>query len=121
MNLTEKTDLKTDEQVGSETKHIGTDPVTGLEMYRRFKGLNSDLHDKQHRITYEEWLIAKDGKIYEEFYRVKTYLVVDITDEPQYLAYTQWYNQLGPVLLPAINNTLVAMPKDAVNNYVVTQ
>lgn len=113
--------LKTDLQTGTTTVHIGTDSITGLEMYRRMKTLNSDVHEKQHRISYEEWLVAKDGKVYQDFYTVKTYLVVDKLDAPQNLSYTQWFNQLAPALLPAINQTLLEIPKDAPSNYVTTQ
>lgn len=118
--MTEKIDFKTDEQVGSITNHIGTDPITGLEMYRRYKSLNSDAHDKKHKIGYEEWLIAKDGKIYEELYTQKEYLAVDILDEPKYPNYTKWFNELSPILLPEINATLKKMPFDATNGYVTT-
>ncbi len=119
--MTEKLDLKTDAEVGASTIVRGIEPVTGLEMRRRFKGLNSDLHTKEHVITYEEWLIAKDGKVYEDFYQIKQYKAIDITTPPEYLAYTQWFNQLSPVLLPPINNTLLAMPLDAKQWYVVTK
>ncbi len=119
--MKEKLDFKTDIQVRASTIIRGVDPITGLEMRRRFKGLQSDLHSKEHIITYEEWLIAKDGKIYENFYQIKQYRVIDITTPPEYLAYTQWFDQLSPVLLPAINNTLLAMPLDAKQWYIVTK
>lgn len=113
-------DLKPDSLVGTTTVHVGTDSITGLEIYRRMKSLNSDVQEKQHRISYEEWLVAKDGKVYQGFYSVKTYIVVDNNDT-QKLSYTIWFNQLAPVLLPSINQTLLEIPKDAGNNYVVTE
>jgi len=116
--MTEKIDFKTDQEVDSATVHIGTDPKTGLELYRRFKTLNSDKHDKQHVISYEEWLIAKDGKIYEEFYRVKKYIIVDVLDN-NYLGYSTWNSQLSPVLIPKITARLAALPVDVVNDYVL--
>lgn len=100
--------LLSDAEVGTSTIHIGTDPVTGLEVYRRFKTLNSDAHEKKHRITYEEWKVAKDGKVYQEFYQEKQYLVVNITDvDPPQMKYDYWFAALSPTLLPEINNSLL--------------
>lgn len=100
-----KEDLLTDEQVGYPTLNVGVHTITGLAVKRRFKSLFSDSHTKEHTITYEEWQIGLDGNIYEEFYRIKTYKVVDDLDN-QSLKYTQWVNALKPSLEPAFNNTL---------------
>jgi hypothetical protein len=117
--MTEKKIL-TDEEVGTSTVHVGTDPITGLEVYRRFKSLYSDTHEKFHRITYEEWKVAKDGKVYQELFTEKTYMVVNIADtEPPQMKYDQWFKALAPTLLPEINNTLINKIPFNQNNFVI--
>lgn len=113
-------DIQPDSVIGATTISMGNDSITGLPMYRRFRGLQSDLLNREHKIRYEEWIVAKDGNVYVDFYKVKTYIVVDKTDEPQYLGFTIWYNNLAPVLLPAINQTLSLLPTYVDNNYVIT-
>lgn len=138
--MTEKLDFKTDEELNIETQHIGTDPLTGPEMYRRYRILASDSYSQEDLIHYEEWLVAKDGKIYNELYSQKKYIVKDIpevlyTKDEMMLngqialgtevkisaipQYTNWFAQLKPILLPSINKTLLAIPIDSPVTYYV--
>lgn len=98
---------------------IGNHLITGFPTFRRFKDLGTINELKQFYVDYEEWQVPSDGNVYEEFYTIKRYLIVDITDVGQeYSGYTNWFSQLSPVLLPAINSTLSEIPQNE-NNYVV--
>lgn len=82
--------------------------------------LYSDVILKQHHIGYEEWLVAKDGNIYDEFYTIKYYIVVDNLDTKNF-QYTNWFKMLAPALLPDISKTLMEIPKNSPTNYVTTK
>lgn len=118
--MTEKTDLQPDDKLGVVTQAMGPDPITGLPMFRRFLSLHSNVQQKQHTVSYEEWLVCPNGKVYQEMYRVKEYKVVDIFDTvPPQLKYTYWFNQIGPMILSEIASSLMAVvPIDADSGFV---
>jgi len=99
--------LKTDNELGVQTVVVGQDPLTGLDKFRRMKSFFYDVHDKQFRVTYEEWQVALDGKVYQKFYQVNTYYAVNITDvEPNELLYDAYFNLFNPIISPDVNNVI---------------
>ncbi len=112
--MTEKLDLKADEQAGYKTISLGVHPQYGLETYMRFSGvLNIDVRIKQIIVRCEKWMIAADGKVYEELYSGSwQYIVTDNKDSGN-LEFTQWNNQLGqPIIVPAINKKISGFRPD---------
>lgn len=99
---------------------VGNNSITGFPMFKRFKDLGTINEIKQFYVEFEQWQVCPNGKIYENYYELKRYLIVDITDPGfEYSGYTNWFTTLAPTLLPAINKTLLEMPKESENNYVV--
>jgi hypothetical protein len=87
--------LETDQEIGVATQHVGVNPITGLEMYRRPRKLYWDSFIKEDFITYEQWEVAKDGKVYDELYKIQDYRVCDIPAIP---AIPAVYYQAGDTL-----------------------
>lgn len=103
--------LKTDLEVGATTILVGVEPRTGLNLYRRFNHYELNTDEKEHTITYEEWMVAKDGKVYDRFYRKRQFKAVNITDvQPNKLRFDQWYNQFKNQFGTSINNFITAIP-----------
>jgi len=83
--------LLTDGEVGSVTVNVGVEPRTGFALKRRFRKYELNTQTKEHIVTYEEWLVAPDGKVYDRFYRWRQFKVVNIMDVvPNKLRYDSW-------------------------------
>lgn len=103
--------LKTDQEVGANSILVGTEPRTGFPLYRRFRGYQLNTEAKEHTVSYEEWLVCPDGKIYDRFYRMRQFKAVNITDVvPNKLRYDQWFNQFKTQFGVTINNFITAIP-----------
>jgi hypothetical protein len=103
--------LKTDAEVGANTILVGIEPRTGFNLYRRFNRYELNTDQKEHTVNYEEWLVAKDGKVYDIFYRRRQFKAVNITDVvPNKLRYDQWFNQFKTQFGVNINNFITAIP-----------
>jgi len=103
--------LKTDLEVGAITINVGTEPRTGFSMYRRFRRYQLDTESKEHTVSYEEWLVAPNGKIYDRFYRIRQFKAVNITDVvPNKLRFDQWFTKFKNNFGNDINNYITDIP-----------
>lgn len=86
--------LQTDAQAGSQTVDVGIEPRSGFPLKRRFRRYELNTETKEHIVTYEEWLVFPDGKVYDRFYRFRQFKAVNITDvQPNKLRYDQWFTR----------------------------
>lgn len=103
--------LKTDQEVGANTISVGVEPRTGFSLYRRFNRFELDTNLKEHTVTYEEWLVSKDGKVYDRFYRLRQFKAVNITDVvPNKLRFDQWFTKFKNNFGADINNMITNIP-----------
>ena len=103
--------IKTDLEVGANTISVGVEPRTGFNLYRRFNRFELDTNSKEHTVTYEEWLVCNDGKIYDRFYRVRQFKAVNITDVvPNKLRFDNWFTKFKTEFGTQINNMLTGIP-----------
>ena len=103
--------LQTDAQIGSTTVNVGTEPRTGFPLKRRFRRYELNTETKEHTVTYEEWLVFPDGKVYDRFYRMRQFKAVNITDvNPPKLRYDNWLTRFSTEFGANIQNMLTNIP-----------
>lgn len=103
--------LQTDAEVGANTINVGTEPRTGFPLKRRFRKYELDTITKEHTVSYEEWLVFPDGKVYDRFYRWRQFKAVNITDvNPPKLRFDQWFTKFKNNFGTDINNFISNIP-----------
>lgn len=119
---------------------VGSHPLTGLDVHRRFLEFKASRKDETIQVFYEEFYLVNgievEKNIFPKFYVVKDLLqgqeangqiMVD-----DFLGFTNWYThsvsglpngtELGDdIFVPAINAALQGIPIGVLAGYVITQ
>lgn len=124
--------------VGSINGENGIIESNGLKLMRRYETFEGNRETEYIKVVYTEWWQNAAGTVYNLAW--KSYFVKDIAEVPAvydndnldnegnptlisdnvpaYLGFTNWFTQLGsPVIVPAINGALIAIPFDANDGY----
>lgn len=118
-----KDNLRTDAElnlggVQISTLTVGTDE-NGFVIKRRFRPdlLEVRVNDKVVVVHYEEWREV-NGKIYEELYQVKNYMVTNIVSKNDN-RFDLWVGAIAQMLVPAIAESLTSIPAEAPTGWVL--
>lgn len=118
--------------VGSDSNgENGVIDSNNLKLMRRYETFEGNRNEEYIKVVYTQWWESLDGKqldlkwreyytedIPERLEQLDDEGNIIVTGHVAYTAFTSWYNQLGAtIIVPAINGTLKAMPKDVKDSY----